>query len=612
MADDDDRLSASGAGGSSLAEPAPGGDDTPEAWPPREAGDGDVSAFLSEVLHLDLRTDPENGMAAWVDSDAVGVAVVAPGGGARKACPRFLGLVGDPAQSIACRELARQAPARGHAIGRVETERTGVLAVLAVAGGEALAWPLAVERVGRGFEPDSVVLVVFAPSRAPGLIRRSAEALGLTPLEVRLAGALLFEPSLEAAARSLGVGRETAKDALAGALRKAGARRSSQLVGRLIDLSSNLGEATEAFPAASGIGLSPAETKVAEHLARGATAQAAASALGLSLETVRSYRRSIFAKLGVNRSRDLRRLMTETAELQHLAMAGEVSAVEPEPGELRLFVDGEGRNVACLDYGPRTSRPVLLMHGYSTGRLAPPPMLAALARRGWRVIVPQRPGFGLTAPARGDYVATAAADMAGLLERLGIERAGIIARDGGVACALALGAKFPAAIEGALLLNPRHPKHVVRPRSAIATSIGVLLLRRPALIEPFTAMIMRHSNREWMLNFIRRGLSLIETDRLYFEEPGVADHLIADLRGLVGRSQAGFMAEQRVFSDGWRPPEDYAGPKWRLAFSGEIFPSPEASVWRVIAAGAPTILPGAGQLVQFTHAEDLAELFEAA
>ena len=598
MAEDDNRTSASAAGGSEVGEPNPVG--------------GDVSAFLIEFLHLDPRSDPANSLAAWVDADAVGVAVVSPGGRTRRACPRFVTLIGDPEQSIACRELALRAAGRGRAIGHVETETQGVLAVLAVAGGEALAWPLAVERVGQGFAADSVVLVVFAPSRSRELIRRSADALGLSSLEARLAGALLFEPSLEAAARSLGVSRETAKDALARALRKAGAKRSSQLVGRLIDLSSNRGDAAPGFPASCAIGLSPVETRVAEHLARGATAQAAATALGLSLETVKSYRRSVFGKLGVHRSRDLRRLMTETAELQHLALAGEVSAIVGESGEPRLFVDVEGRPVAALDYGPRTGRPVLLMHGYSTGRLAPPPLLAALSARGYRVIIPQRPGFGLTAPAVGDYVETAAGDAAGLLERLGIDRAGVIARDGGVACALALGARLPEAIGPALLLNPRHPRYVARPRSAIMASIGVMFLRHPALIEPFTSLMIRHMNREWMTSFLRRGLSPIEADRLCFDEPGVADHLIADLRGLVGRSPAGFMAEHRLFSDGWRPAHGGNGPRWTLVFSGEIFPSPDLDAWRSVAAGPPTILAGAGQLAQFTHAANLAEIFDRA
>lgn len=66
-----------------------------------------------------------------------------------------------------------------------------------------------------------------------------------------------------------------------------------------------------------------------------------------------------------------------------------------------------------------------------------------------------------------------------------------------------------------------------------------------------------------------------------------------------------------MFSDGWRPSLDYEGPRWVVAFSGELA-SPDPDVWLAIAAGRPVILPDAGQLVQFTHAQALAEIFAGA
>jgi hypothetical protein len=88
----------------------------------------------------------------------------------------------------------------------------------------------------------------------------------------------------------------------------------------------------------------------------------------------------------------------------------------------------------------------------------------------------------------------------------------------------------------------------------------------------------------------------------------VADHLIADQRGLVGRAGGGFVAELRLYADGWRPPLDYSGPKWRLAFSGALDPCPSVAPWASISRDAPVVIPDAGMLVQFTHPDILVSL----
>lgn len=565
------------------------------------------TTVLAELLQAAASVSADRASAAIVDPDALAFAVVDARGRARRVGAQFAAWVGDPADSVDCGDLARRARAEGRAIGMARTTHHGVLAMLALGGVAAAGWRNLPEGLGQHPGPSDILLVVFAPSRSKALALRTAEALGLTPLEARLAAALLVEPSLESAARSLGVGRETAKDALAGALRKTGARRAQNLVGRLIDLSCNV----PAFEEAPGgaLGLSPSERAVAARLAVGDTADEAAKALGLRPGTVKAYRRSAFGKLGIARARDLRRLMTEAGELDRLASAEEVALAPVAEAALRIFIDSRGRNVACLDYGPASAGAVVLMHGYSTGRTAPPPLLKALRARGRRVVVPQRPGFGLTTPATIDYVATAADDMALVLDGLGCDGADLLARDGGVACALEFGQRYPGCVRTPVLLNPRMPRDAARDSRGPMTAVALMLLNHPSLIEPLCAMAARQLGADVQTGVLRRLLSSSAADLACFRSPAVAERLIADIRHLGGRSSAGLIAELRLFALGWRPPPAHQGPRWRIVLSGDIAPAVPTTIWEDLADGPPLILQGAGLLAQFTHAEALAALF---
>ena len=108
----------------------------------------------------------------------------------------------------------------------------------------------------------------------------------------------------------------------------------------------------------------------------------------------------------------------------------------------------------------------------------------------------------------------------------------------------------------------------------------------------------------------RRAFAAVEADRACFEHPNTLAHLVADQMGLVGRTIRGPIAEQHLYSDGWAIPGLDGGPGWRLAFSGHYYAPGDEIAWVQVASGAPLILLDAGALVQFTHADAIAALFE--
>lgn len=568
---------------------------------------------LREVFEAFAPQGPSES-SATAPQEALALALVDGAGRSRRTEARFAAWLGDPADLVDGQALLARARSSGVAAGTVRADPSGVFAVLALDAARAAGWPWVAARLGQTPRPRDLLLIAYAPSRSETLVRRSARALGLTDLEGRLAAQLMVSPSLEAAAETLSLGRETAKDAVERAMRKAGARRSQDLVGRLLELVCEARQAPAAGPGLA-LGLSPAEHAVAGRLARGETVKEAAAQLGLSPETVKTHRKAIFGRLGVSKDRDLRRLIIETAELERLASADELLAQPDaersgEPAAARFLPAPDGRLVACLDYGPRKGRPLILMHGYSTGRTAPPPLLEALAARGWRVITPQRPGFGHTSPPAGDYLETAVADLVLVLDSLECQGASLIARDGGVACALAFAQRHAGRAGPSLLLNPRRPRDVRRDARGALTGLALMLLRHPDLIDPWARLAARHSARRAQLASMRRLFQDYPADLRAFGDPAVAERLLDDARGL-NRSYLGAIAELRLFAEGWRPPADYCGPSWRLALSAEISAPSDGEVWGGVVGEAPVFLPGAGFLAQFTHAEDIAALLPA-
>jgi pimeloyl-ACP methyl ester carboxylesterase len=273
----------------------------------------------------------------------------------------------------------------------------------------------------------------------------------------------------------------------------------------------------------------------------------------------------------------------------------------------------DGRRVAYIDHGPSTGRPLVVFHGSSTGNAIAPPMLRELAGRGYRLLLPQRPGFGLTSKAPDDaYLDTAAADIALMLDRTGCRKAAFLARDGGAATAMHFAVRCPERMLPGVLLNPRRPSGRLRSHGTPINAITSLLERRPALASAFSEMMMRQTAGHVLMGVFRRVYAPVEADRLCFEDPEVAEHLVADMRALVGRSASGFIAEHRLFADGWSPPPGLDASLWTFAFSGALWPPQDLGAWREVSPRPLVVLPGAGQLVQFTHAPEIAALFDAA
>jgi pimeloyl-ACP methyl ester carboxylesterase len=124
--------------------------------------------------------------------------------------------------------------------------------------------------------------------------------------------------------------------------------------------------------------------------------------------------------------------------------------------ERTLRVNGLSFNVAEAGSGP----PVLLLHGFPDSWQLWRHQIPALAQAGHRVIAPDLRGFGKTdRPARvEDYkVHTLVADVVGLLDVLGVERAAVVGHDWGAGLAWAVARFVPDRVARLVVVSVGHP-----------------------------------------------------------------------------------------------------------------------------------------------------------
>jgi pimeloyl-ACP methyl ester carboxylesterase len=109
-----------------------------------------------------------------------------------------------------------------------------------------------------------------------------------------------------------------------------------------------------------------------------------------------------------------------------------------------------------LESGPADGPPMVFLHGYGTSKDAMMSMVAHFARRGWRTIAPDLPGFGAHAFHRGERHDGAfyAREAGRFMDAVGAPEAVIVGTSmgGAVACELAIA--HPDRVRALLMLSP--------------------------------------------------------------------------------------------------------------------------------------------------------------
>jgi pimeloyl-ACP methyl ester carboxylesterase len=127
---------------------------------------------------------------------------------------------------------------------------------------------------------------------------------------------------------------------------------------------------------------------------------------------------------------------------------------EPGPTPSHAVPLGGGRTMAVDEVGDPAGPPVLYLHGTPDSRLARHPDDGLAAAVGVRLLAVDRQGYGgsspLTQPPAWSpaWPAVVAADVAQVLDALGVERCAVLAWSGGALTGVALAAGLPGRVAG--------------------------------------------------------------------------------------------------------------------------------------------------------------------
>ncbi len=140
--------------------------------------------------------------------------------------------------------------------------------------------------------------------------------------------------------------------------------------------------------------------------------------------------------------------------------------------------------------GPTDGPLVLLLHGFPECWYGWKAQIPALAGAGFRVWVPDQRGYNLSEKPRSvqNYrLEKLTADVAGLIEAAGVERAFLVGHDWGGAVAWQSAAAYPDRVQRLVVLNCPHPevmrRHLFRSPRQLLRSWYILCFQLPCLPE---------------------------------------------------------------------------------------------------------------------------------
>ena len=302
--------------------------------------------------------------------------------------------------------------------------------------------------------------------------------------------------------------------------------------------------------------LSQAECDVAIRLAQGQSPEVIAKAREARLATVRTQIRAILSKLDVANTTEAVRLLTGFGATMNTASA--IARQAPARRNIdRWRVQhhmtlSDGRRLAWLEQGDPAGRPVLFFHHIYLGPTWTEQSVEALARQGWRVIAPSRPGFGFSdgaaAPAPEERIEFASRSCEELLSRLDTGPVLVVGHANGLIHAQDFAARFPGLVRGLLSIggetswedgmeNDFPWQHKV---------IATTLLRAPSAIgflARATVAFIDTGREDFVLKTLHRDSPL---EQRIARRPEVKQVILEGLRHTVRQGAGGLVAEIRL------------------------------------------------------------------
>lgn len=276
------------------------------------------------------------------------------------------------------------------------------------------------------------------------------------------------------------------------------------------------------------------------------------------------------------------------------------------PREGSITVSG-GRRLGFAESGDPSGTPLFFFHGtpgcrYRT-RSNDDPIAAQL---GVRVIMPERPGYGLSDADPASTLLSWADDVLALANHLELDRFAVAGASGGGAFTAACAARIPERLTCAIIVSSSSPTDdpQVRRSLSLANRFKILLPRRALWFIRFDADLLAWLIRRKPDAFIRLlTLQMSRSDKELFTRPGNVrrEALVRFFTECFRQGSAGIVNDLRLLSEPWGfSLEDIRGVPVHV-WHGEEDAIAPTEMGRLLAAKIPgaqgRFLPGEGHLL---------------
>lgn len=215
----------------------------------------------------------------------------------------------------------------------------------------------------------------------------------------------------------------------------------------------------------------------------------------------------------------------------------------------------DGRILGYAEFGDPSGTPVLFFHGFPASRLEGNMLGDACLKVNIRLIVPDRPGFGLSEPRPARSFLDWPADVSGLAGHLGLYRFGILAASGGTPYALACALRIPEHVKAIGLVSPMSPLHYHEVLSQMRADQRMLYRRTarcPMLARTALTKCMHEADMDFPAVMSRLMSDGFAADTSVLHTPRIQEMLHANLNEAFCQGVEGAVQELRLWSKPWQ------------------------------------------------------------
>jgi pimeloyl-ACP methyl ester carboxylesterase/DNA-binding CsgD family transcriptional regulator len=271
-------------------------------------------------------------------------------------------------------------------------------------------------------------------------------------------------------------------------------------------------------------GFTGAEAKFTLALINTNRMEEASKSLFISKHTARSHLKSVFRKTGVNSQSELiKHILTSPEALIASSTKSAMAPVFQDPPwqtmprherYIRLY---DGRKLGFAEYGDLEGVPVIVNHGAAGSRLQIHPDEDIAISAGVRLIVPDRPGIGLSDFQENRRMMDWPDDIKQLADQLKIKRFGMIGlTTGGSPWALHCAFKIPHLLSGVTIVSGRAVPAVLEAAPAVRTLLGLARLA-PSLFYQYLRIMSVSVKKDPEIYLEQRMNDHSEVDRKFLQ-----------------------------------------------------------------------------------------------